>query len=207
MGQRLQQAHEAGKAAAWTDCEVVIARVEGDLAAARQAIQQERAARERLEQEMKRAFMRGVCTLNIEVRLSAVGLGACCVRMARHRDIIGLAGHLRVGVCMLQKEVGSKTLWSRCGCAVGRYGGPGAVMPSKAGVAVHSGRGLCMLNIRVGVQHWSSGRPSNTHLGRVPGPLRLVLGQIWVIISKARWTSAVTGHDSPAATVAVCPDY
>eukprot|EP00891_Asterochloris_glomerata_P001646 jgi/Astpho2/1646/fgenesh1_pg.00032_%23_3_t len=66
VAQRLQQAHQAGKAAAWTDCEVVVARVEGDLAAAHQAIQQERAARERLEQEMKRAFMRGVCALNIE---------------------------------------------------------------------------------------------------------------------------------------------
>lgn len=94
VAQRLQQAHQAGKAAAWTDCKVVVARVEGDLAAAHQAIQQERAARERLEQEMKRAFMRGVCALNIEVRLGAMGLDACCVRDAWHRDITGLAGHL-----------------------------------------------------------------------------------------------------------------
>ena len=105
MAQRLQQAHEAGKAAAWTDCEVVVARVEGDLAAAHQAIQQERAARERLEQEMKRAFMRGVCALNIEVRLGAVGLRACGVRSAWHRDTPALAGHLLVELRALQQEV------------------------------------------------------------------------------------------------------
>ena len=84
VAQRLQKAHEAGKAAAWTDCEVVVARVEGDLAAAHQAIQQERAARERLEQEMKRAFMRGVCALNIEVRRGAIGLDACCQGCVAH---------------------------------------------------------------------------------------------------------------------------
>lgn len=64
-----------------------------------------------------------------------------------------------------------KALWSRVGPLAGMVG-LGLYVPGEAGVAAHSGRGMCMLNIRVRVQHQTFGRQSERHLGRALNPVR-----------------------------------
>ena len=63
----MREATEAGERAAWAAANAIIAEVQAQLEASQAEVREVNAAKHRMEQAMKRSFMRGVCALNLEV--------------------------------------------------------------------------------------------------------------------------------------------
>ncbi|KAK9844604.1 hypothetical protein WJX74_004492 [Apatococcus lobatus] len=63
---RMREATEAGERAAWAAANAIIADVQARLEASQAEVKEVGAAKQRMEQAMKRSFMRGVCALNLE---------------------------------------------------------------------------------------------------------------------------------------------
>lgn len=66
-GQLVQRKEEAAKQAAWAEAGAIIADLKLTVAGLQQQLRQEQAGKAQLEEDMKQAFMRGVCALNLEV--------------------------------------------------------------------------------------------------------------------------------------------
>lgn len=66
-GQVIQRKEEAAKQAAWAEAGSIIADLKLSVASLQQQVRQEQAGKAQLEEDMKQAFMRGVCALNLEV--------------------------------------------------------------------------------------------------------------------------------------------
>ena len=69
-----------GRQEAWQEANVVIAQLQKQLADSKQDLRMANLARDQLEEDMKQAFMRGVCALNIEVRF--------CLRLTLARQTL-----------------------------------------------------------------------------------------------------------------------
>lgn len=63
----VQRKEEAAKQAAWADAGAIIADLKMTVASLQQQVRLEQAGKAQLEEDMKQAFMRGVCALNLEV--------------------------------------------------------------------------------------------------------------------------------------------
>ena len=68
VANRVGEAREAGERVAWAAANAIIADVQGRLEAAQAEVREVAAAKQHMEQAMKRSFMRGVCALNLEVQ-------------------------------------------------------------------------------------------------------------------------------------------
>lgn len=65
--QVVQRKEEAAKQATWAEAGAIIADLKLTVAGLQQQLRQEQAGKAQLEEDMKQAFMRGVCALNLEV--------------------------------------------------------------------------------------------------------------------------------------------
>jgi hypothetical protein len=88
LEQDRKRQQELGRQAAWHEADIVIQQLQQQVADSQQALKLANLARNKLEEDMKQAFMRGVCALNIEVRIATKQVVTCLVD-----DRIGSSTH------------------------------------------------------------------------------------------------------------------
>ena len=99
-GQIIQRKEEAARQAVWGEAGVIIAELKLTVEALRKQLGQEQVAKAQLEEDMKQAFMRGVCALNLEVRLQVLYMLYVCYVKANK-----LVQDEKQSICVLMLKV------------------------------------------------------------------------------------------------------
>ena len=77
--EQIQRKEEAARQAVWGEAGAIIAELKLTVEALRKQLGQEQVARAQLEEDMKQAFMRGVCALNLEVSTRSCMCYICAI--------------------------------------------------------------------------------------------------------------------------------